>query len=34
IEKCFEHYNSTASVAYELLKADGTEVKFDVVQHG
>ena len=33
IEKCFEHYNSTASVAYELLKSDGTEVKFDVVQH-
>ena len=34
IEKCFEHYNSTATVSYELLKADGTEVKFDIVQHG
>lgn len=34
IEKCFEHYNSTATVSYELLKADGTEVKFDIVQNG
>ncbi len=34
IEKCFEHYNSSATVSYELLKSDGTMVKFDVVQNG
>lgn len=34
IEKCFEHYNSTVSVAYKLLKEDGTEVQFDIVQNG
>ena len=34
IEKCFEHYNNTATVSFELLKEDGTEVKFDIVQHG
>ncbi|WP_396635038.1 heme NO-binding domain-containing protein [Maribacter sp. R86514] len=34
IEKAFEHFNGKADIAYELLKEDGTEVKFDVVQHG
>ncbi|MDO6603504.1 heme NO-binding domain-containing protein [Arenibacter palladensis] len=34
IEKCFEHFNSSAKVSYELLKEDGTEVKFDIVQNG
>lgn len=34
IEKCFEHFNSSATIAYELLKEDGTEVKFDVTQNG
>lgn len=34
IEKCFEHFNKTATVTYELLKEDGTEVKFNVVQNG
>ena len=33
IVKCFEHFNSTAKVSYELLKEDGTEVKFDIVQN-
>ncbi len=34
IEKCFEHFNSSAQVTYELLRNDGTEVKFDIVQNG
>mgnify|MGYP000141071177 CR=1 FL=1 len=34
MEKCFEHFNSSATIAYELLKEDGTEVKFDVTQNG
>lgn len=34
IEKCFEHFNSSAQVTYELLKNDGTEVKFDIIQNG
>ena len=34
IEKAFEHFNGKADITYELLKDDGTEVKFDVVQHG
>lgn len=34
IEKCFEHFNSSADVTYELMKDDGTEVKFDIVQNG
>lgn len=34
IEKAFEHFNGKADISYELLKDDGTEVKFDVVQHG
>ncbi len=34
IEKTFEHFNGTCSITYELLKEDGTEVKFDIVQHG
>lgn len=33
IEKCFEHFNSSALVTYELLKEDGTEVKFDIIQN-
>ena len=34
IEKAFEHFNKTAKVTYELLKDDGTEVKFHIVQNG
>ncbi|MEO9893041.1 heme NO-binding domain-containing protein [Aurantibacter sp.] len=34
MEKCFEHFNGSATIAYELLKEDGTEVKFDVTQNG
>ncbi|NHF58565.1 hypothetical protein FK220_004400 [Flavobacteriaceae bacterium TP-CH-4] len=34
IEKTFVHFNGTADISYELLKEDGTEVKFDVVQNG
>jgi hypothetical protein len=34
IEKCFEHFNASSTVAFELLREDGTEVKFDVVQNG
>ncbi|MFD0798309.1 heme NO-binding domain-containing protein [Maribacter chungangensis] len=34
MEKTFEHFNETASVSYELLKEDGTEVQFHIVQHG
>lgn len=34
IEKCFEHFNGSATIEYQLLKEDGTEVKFDVTQNG
>ncbi|MBQ4914660.1 heme NO-binding domain-containing protein [Maribacter sp. MMG018] len=34
IEKTFEHFNGKAEITYELLKEDGTEVKFDIVQYG
>ncbi|MDC6366961.1 MULTISPECIES: heme NO-binding domain-containing protein [Flavobacteriaceae] len=34
IEKCFEHFNATSQVSFELLKEDGTEVRFDIVQNG
>ncbi len=34
MEKCFQHFNSSATIKYELLKEDGTEVKFDVTQNG
>ncbi|WP_298484386.1 heme NO-binding domain-containing protein [uncultured Maribacter sp.] len=34
IEKTFEHFNATATVKYTLIKEDGTEVKFDIVQNG
>lgn len=34
IEKTFTHFNSSAHIAYELLKEDGTQVKFDIVQNG
>lgn len=34
IEKCFQHFNATATIKFELLKEDGTEVKFDIVQNG
>ena len=34
IEKAFEHFNKTATVSYELLKEDGTEVQFHIVQNG
>ena len=28
IEKCFEHFYTSSKVSFELLKTDGTEVKF------
>ncbi|AZQ58645.1 hypothetical protein EJ994_07455 [Maribacter sp. MJ134] len=34
IEKSFEHFNESATVVYELLKEDGSEVKFHITQHG
>lgn len=34
MKKCFEHFNGSATIEYELLKEDGTEVKFDVTQNG
>lgn len=34
MEKCFQHFNSSAEIEYELLKEDGTEVKFDITQNG
>ncbi|MDH3697180.1 MAG: heme NO-binding domain-containing protein [Flavobacteriaceae bacterium] len=32
IHKTFEHFNGSATITYELLKPDGTEVKFDIIQ--
>jgi hypothetical protein len=34
IEKTFEHFNGKADITYQLLKEDGTEVKFDIFQNG
>ncbi|CAM3566866.1 heme NO-binding domain-containing protein [Zobellia roscoffensis] len=34
IEKAFEHFGGTATITYDVLKEDGTEVKFDIVQNG
>ena len=34
IEKCFEHFDATSKITFELLKEDGSEVKFDIVQNG
>ncbi|MBT8264660.1 MAG: heme NO-binding domain-containing protein [Muriicola sp.] len=34
MEKTFSHFNESAQISFELLKEDGTEVKFDIVQHG
>jgi len=34
MQKSFEHFNESAEVSIELLKEDGTEVKFDIVQNG
>lgn len=34
IEKTFEHFQGKADVTFELLKDDGTEVKFNIVQNG
>ncbi|MEH6768871.1 heme NO-binding domain-containing protein [Maribacter arcticus] len=34
IEMVFEHFNGKADITYELLKQDGTEVKFNIVQNG
>jgi hypothetical protein len=34
MEKTFEHFNGKADISYQLLKDNGTEVKFDIVQHG
>lgn len=30
MEKTFEHYNENATITYELLKEDGTIVKFEI----
>lgn len=32
MEKAFEHYNQKASISYEKLKEDGSEVKFVVLK--
>lgn len=34
VEMSFIHFNKTADITYELMKEDGTEVKFDITQHG
>ncbi len=34
MEKTFRHFNGSATITYELLKDDGTEVRFDIVQNG
>ncbi|EAR02321.1 heme NO-binding domain-containing protein [Maribacter sp. HTCC2170] len=34
MEKAFEHFNGSANITYELIKEDGTEVKFDITQNG
>jgi len=34
MEKTFSHFNKSAQISFELLQEDGTEVKFDIVQHG
>ncbi|MFT6369641.1 MAG: hypothetical protein ACJAUQ_000049 [Maribacter sp.] len=34
IEKTFEHFNKKATVSCEVLKEDGSEVKFNIVQNG
>jgi hypothetical protein len=34
IERTFGSFHKSAHVGYELLKEDGTEVKFDIVQYG
>ncbi|MFS4455986.1 heme NO-binding domain-containing protein [Maribacter sp. 2304DJ31-5] len=34
MEKTFEHFNGSANITYELIKEDGTEVKFDITQNG
>lgn len=34
MEKTFSHFKESAQISFELLKEDGTEVKFDIVQHG
>ncbi len=34
MEKTFEHFNGSANITYDLLKDDGTEVKFVIVQNG
>lgn len=32
MEKTFEHYNQKATITYELLKDDGTIVKFEIIK--
>mgnify|MGYP005991585275 CR=1 FL=1 len=32
MEKTFEHYNEKATINYELLKEDGTIVKFEIIK--
>ncbi len=34
IKKSFEHFGKKADVSYELLNEEGTEVKFEIIQHG
>jgi hypothetical protein len=33
MEKAFEHYGKKATITYEKLKADGSEVKFIILEH-
>ncbi|OSY87668.1 heme transporter CcmB [Tenacibaculum holothuriorum] len=32
MEKTFEHYNEKATIKYQLLKDDGTTVKFEIIK--
>jgi len=34
MEKAFEHYGGSASISYEKLKKDGSEVKFIILNNG
>jgi hypothetical protein len=34
IEKTFHHYNSSAKISHEVLKDDGSQVKFVIVENG
>jgi hypothetical protein len=32
MEKTFEHYHSSATITFDLLKSDGSEVKFIILK--